>query len=412
MRWLRVITMAATAAAVLAGGHAQAGDSDAVRPYVVMRAGGGFLRDPNKNPELGLLSPLGEAYAAASVGANINRYFGFEVATDFFETNLESSSQGKIAEYAVWTALGQVRLRYPLWGGRLTPYALLGGGILFAEINDFNVNNRSFPLTGGSDTSFVGSVGLGIEYFIADNMALGLEAKHLFLAETDVSVAGMDRTLDMSTVLWSGGLRIYFDVEDEPQGSRPRAQAKDSSDIRGYLALRGGGAIFTNPDAATGVSISNSAKDLLGAFSVGVNLGKYWGLEIAGDATEFNLTAPGFGKVTEYAMWTALAQLRLRYPIMNDRLVPYVVAGGGIGFGEVNDKLLPPLVFNITGGTDTTYIGAAGAGLEYFVAENVAIGFEAKHLFLFDTDIKVQGTPTSLSLDSVALSAGLRLFFP
>ena len=51
-------------------------------------------------------------------------------------------------------------------------------------------------------------------------------------------------------------------------------------------------------------------------------------------------------------MYTAMPLLRARYPVLEGRLTPYV------------------------GGTSWGVAGALGVGLEYFVANNIAIGIE------------------------------------
>ncbi len=109
---------------------------------------------------------------------------------------------------------------------------------------------------------------------------------------------------------------------------------------------------------------------------------------------------------------SGVPQVRLRYPVLDDRLTPYVTAGVGIGFGEFNDREVPFQVFPIGGGRDYSLVGAVGGGLEYLVADNVAVGVSARHLFLFDSEIEIAGQPRELSLDSVLLMAGLRIFFP
>jgi opacity protein-like surface antigen len=105
--------------------------------------------------------------------------------------------------------------------------------------------------------------------------------------------------------------------------------------------------------------------------------------------------------------------VRARYPVLNDRLTPYVIAGAGIGFGEFNDWEVPVNLFPIGGGPDVTVPAVAvGAGLEYYLADNVAVGVDARHFFLFDTEVEIAGQKRDLSLDTVALTAGIRLFFP
>ena len=74
------------------------------------------------------------------------------------------------------------------------------------------------------------------------------------------------------------------------------------------------------------------------------------------------------------------ALVRLRYPMLNDRLIPYVLGGGGVGFVQVDDKF-PPIGSTSLKNNDFPPVGALGGGLEYFIANNLAVGGEAKYLF-------------------------------
>src|SRR5436190_1107647 len=67
-------------------------------------------------------------------------------------------------------------------------------------------------------------------------------------------------------------------------------------------------------------------------------------------------------------------QLRLRYPRLDDRLVPYVVGGTGVARTNVNDTTEP--VAWVGGSHDTRAVSTAGVGLEYFLRDNIAFGVE------------------------------------
>ena len=140
--------------------------------------------------------------------------------------------------------------------------------------------------------------------------------------------------------------------------------AEDSARVRYYLHLR---AEDTNP--ATGVH------DHWGV-SLGVNLGRYWGLELAADS--FERRVEGLGRTLgEIGIGAFVPQLRLRYPLLGDRLVPYVIGGVGLGVTEFNDRKprTPPDTMVSIKGTDTTLlVGTLGGGIEYYFADNMAVG--------------------------------------
>jgi opacity protein-like surface antigen len=189
-----------------------------------------------------------------------------------------------------------------------------------------------------------------------------------------------------------------------------RSRAADSERFRGYLALRVGGAYFLDADSAGVVDLESPAAEALGGAVVGVNLSRHWGVEVAGEATETRLEAiPGGREVGEYTVVSVAAQVRWRYPVLENRLTPYLFLGGGMGFAEVNDKDLDsPVSF----GRDNSPLGTVGGGLEYFVANNIALGIELKHVYAFETRIKVAGERRPVNLDSLIYTAGLRIFFP
>jgi len=123
------------------------------------------------------------------------------------------------------------------------------------------------------------------------------------------------------------------------------------------------------------------------------------------------LTTPGVGEVVEYSVWTNIVQLRARYPMLGDKLVPYALLGAGVGYGEFNDRRIPAGVNGVTGDFEATPVAAVGAGVEYFIANDIALGVEAKHVFLFDTEVTVNQQSAQLTLDPVFVNLSLRIFF-
>jgi hypothetical protein len=101
--------MDAAAALCTDTGPAEARDGDEVRGYLGLR---GFGSNPGTDVH---------DYWGASLGANFNRYVGAEVAADIFERRLKVGNLGTMGEYGVAAVVPQIRLRYPLFEGRLTP---------------------------------------------------------------------------------------------------------------------------------------------------------------------------------------------------------------------------------------------------------------------------------------------------
>jgi opacity protein-like surface antigen len=387
-----------------------------IHPFFALRTSiipGGVIMDKPNQGSLTVESPSGQQFASISAGADWGRYWGFEFNIDRFESDIGSPQYGKLADYDIWTGMANMRFRYPIPELRLQPYAILGAGISLAETNDRNVLNAGIPFGSSLSTSPVVGIGAGVEYFLADNVAFGLEVKHRAFARSTVQFQGGNERLNLDSTAFSLGLRMYLDggpgVVDPPV---PTPKAADSDEMRGYLALRTGAGFVPDGSTDIGVSAQNSGT-WLGSFAVGANFNKYWGLEFAADYTPgSDLEAAPYGAVAKYAYWTMLGQARLRYPVMNDRLSPYVLLGGGIGMAEVNKRKISVSQYPLSGGTSTVPVGAVGAGFDYFIAENMSVGLEAKHIVPFRPEISVNGQTSKVDLDPVYLTVGVRLYFP
>jgi len=182
-------------------------------------------------------------------------------------------------------------------------------------------------------------------------------------------------------------------------GTTGVALAQDSDEARGYLHLK-----IRDTNNLTGVH------DYYG-FALGGNLNRYIGVELSGDRFEIFPKVPGFGTVGEYGVFTLMPQLRLRYPLLDGKLVPYVLGGGGIALTDFNDR--KPKGFGVSIQSEpSTPVGTLGAGIEYFIADNIAIGAEFKYLFAGRQTLRVGGAPHSVDVSTPLTSLGLRLFFP
>jgi opacity protein-like surface antigen len=191
----------------------------------------------------------------------------------------------------------------------------------------------------------------------------------------------------------------------------PATWAYDTDAIRGYLGLRvGGQPLFTQADKDSAIHLENPGAEALGGAVLGVNLNKHWGVELAGEFEKTGLTDEATGRKTaEWAWWTILAQARWRYPLLDDRLTPYLLAGVGARIAQLETKDSDsPLVF----GSTEAFTGAVGTGLEYFVMNNVALGVELKYIVGTDSQLKVSGNTHDLNLDAFIYTFGIRVFYP
>lgn len=389
--------LAALGAALALAGTAAAEDSDRPRYYLHLRA-----QDTN---------PFGvhDAWGVA-LGANFNRYFGLELAGDIYELDFEPSGYGKIGEYSVFALLPQLRVRYPLFKDRLVPYLVGGVGVAFTEFNDRKPKGFGLAVDTES-TVIVGSVGGGLEYFIDDNIAIGVEVKYLVSGNQTSHVQGESKRTDVNALLTTLGLRVFY-PELRP---RPIAVSDAETRARFYLGVRVGAAVLVGDSLDSGLHVDpepaaygNTGNQHFG-FAVGADIGQHVGLELSVEGFEARLSVPGVGSIREYAIYSFLPQARLRYPMLSGALVPYLIGGVGVAYGESNDE--KPKGANVS--VDASSLGVAatvGAGLEYFITRNVAFNLETRYLFSRGHSIRVDGVDHKGAVDAVLASLGLRVY--
>jgi opacity protein-like surface antigen len=344
--------------------------------------------------------------AGAVAGLNVGKHLGFELALDSYEVKV-----GEVSEMSVLGLTPQVRLRYPFLDDRLTPYLIGGVGLAITQAND---GRAPVEWRGGKNgVQYTGSLGGGAEYFIADNLALGLEGKYLFSGDIEYTSGGETNRLNVGSALVSLGFRLFY-PELHPTEAEEEARAATA---RFYLALRTGGALLVHLDPFPGVdttpeqSIFGSNFTQQFGVSAGANIGRYWSVELALDNYELRMSVPGLGGIGEYAVFPIVVEPRFRYPLMNGRLEPYVMGGVGAEYAQINDRSGAGndiVVF----ARDLTVIGSVGTGLEYYLLSNVAVGGSAKYIISRDHTFEIQGSPqVTGNFDSFMLSLQIRVFF-
>ena len=258
---MRPLLSACCVVAILVGttGVALAQDSDQARGYLHLK-----IRDTNN------LTGVHDYYGFA-LGGNLNRYIGVELSGDRFEI-FPKVPAGTVGEYGVFTLMPQLRLRYPLLDGKLVPYVLGGGGIALTDFNDRKPNGFGVSIQSEPSTP-VGTLGAGIEYFIADNIAIGAEVKYLFAGRQTLRVGGAPHSVDVSTPLTSLGLRLFF---PELRPPAPVAE-REPAPLRLYLNARAGVALPTATDIGSGIEMRPVPP------AIGGELAQYFGLAFGMD---------------------------------------------------------------------------------------------------------------------------------
>ena len=377
---------------------AAAEDSDQLRWYLHFKA-----RDTDKSTGV-------HDYYGFGLGANINRYFGLELSGDRFEIFPEVGGRA-IGEYGVFALMPQVRVRYPLFGDRLVPYVLGGAGIALTDFNDRKNPAFGVPISDESTTP-VATLGGGIEYFFADNLAFSVEFKYLFAEEQTLRVGGVAQKVDVSNPLVSLGVRMFY-----PE-LRPTALADslDTPPLRLFLGLRAGVAVLTDTQLASGLEARPVPPAMFGelnqyfGLALGLDINRYLGVEFGVDGSEVVMARKNVGSIGEYAIYTFIPQLRVRYPLMGGRVVPYALGGVGVGHAEFNDR--KPRGENIKLEAVTNSVAAAlGVGIEYFLMSNIALGLESKYLYTPGHTITIEGRDEDATAQTLAVSFGLRVYF-
>jgi opacity protein-like surface antigen len=189
------------------------------------------------------------------------------------------------------------------------------------------------------------------------------------------------------------------------------AAAAETDRLRGYLGLRvGGPPYFTRADRDSEITLENPGAEALGGAALGLAIDRHWAFEIAGEREKTGLTLESTGRKTaEYAWYTLLLQARWRYPLLEDRLSPYVLAGLGARLLQVETKDSDsPVTF----ASDAVFCSSFGTGVDYFVMSNVSVGVELKYLLGADSDIGLSGETRHLNTDALIYTFGIRIYYP
>jgi len=375
---------------------AAAEDSDRTRFYL-------GVRGQDTNPLTGV-----HDYWGLSLGANLGRHVGVELAAEHFERFVTVGGR-TVGEFGILALVPQLRLRYPILDDRLVPYGVVGVGLGLTEFNDRKTAGIGRSIKNEASRVPLGMVGGGVEYFFADNMAIGIEIKYLVASDLALRIDGVKRDQPAGSLLMGLGLRLFV-----PE-LRPPSEA-GHADTRFYVATRAGTAVSTRNDGFADLRVRPeppayfSAGNQFWGAGFGADIGRHWGTELAAEGYEVRIALPGRGSLGEVAVIGLIPQVRWRYPLYGDRLVPYVLGGVGLGYAEFNDRKAPAAKFGIKGNSFGV-AAVAGLGLEYLVASNIAVGLEARYLTSRGHTIKVATLRTQDGgFEAVAVALALRAY--
>jgi opacity protein-like surface antigen len=378
------------------------------RWYGAIRLGAGILMDTH--PATGIeVSPLQQA-TGLSLGVDLGPRVSLELAGDVFEASLRVNGRS-IGELGMASLIPQLRLRTALADERIEAYVLGGVGVSHAQFND-----RKAPGIGLSvqadDVALVGSIGAGVDYALTDGIAVGFETRYILSRGHEVVVGGQRRDVSLDALLATAHLRMLVPAR---RGERS-GTVEFGTAGRFYLGARVGAAALVDSGIATDIVAKPENAAIAGEFThvfavgAGVELSRHIGLELSAYGYEPVLAVRGVGVVGEYAIYAVVPHIRVRYPLLGDRLVPYALAGIGGSYAEFNDRK-PRGEQTHVDGIDFGVAFGAGAGVEYFLTTGLALGLESYYHASWGHELNVGGRRRDVDIEALLTTAGVRIYF-
>ena len=382
---------------------------DAGRFYLLFQTGLVFLFDDefagnvhdesHEFPGSNINIPIG-----LSLGYNLSKHFGVELQGVGTEPDVRSDGAfGKLAEYSNISVFGSLRYRYPMGDGRFVPWGLGGIGWSLNAINDATTPRVKVS---GDGSTIAGTLALGFDYFLADDVAVGASAQSFIYPSIDTEVFNKDtgEHLHGSNNLTSMALLVHIRVfPGKPRSADgtgvQREAFFDTDERRYYLFGTGGDHVFFDDKYGGGVTAkaAGSSNWTLGGGG-GVNLDKHWGVELALlSDSDLNIDDGDLGKIGEMGIFTILPTARYRWQFWGGRLVPFATAGIGVAINRPNDPRNIVDVFQKGSRRtpkydiqSTSVAGSVGIGLEYFLNHHLSIGLGVPLMIYPDWDTTVQ----------------------
>jgi|GEM_PF-4829172 len=430
-RGWRIVAATAVLSTVLQGalaaeyreGRSATGEEvhDARRFYFWFDTGHQALLDEHVVSDLHFDTPDGiNVVLGGGGGYTLDRYWSVELQGHGTELDVRSSSLGKVREYSNITVLPSVRFRWPFAGTPWMPWIRAGLGFSLNDVND--TGNPRVKLD-ADETTIAGALALGLDYFVSPNVALGLALQSLIYPDQRATFIYRDaqnriaRRASEDFNLSSQGALAYIRLFPGQQATAGDGSGRrlflsevgpfDTGDLRGYLYLFGGHTQLFHDEfgGPLGLEAPGDFNATLGG-ALGINLSTHWGAEIQLSNSDPNLDGRPYGKMAEVSNFTVLPLLRFRWPLLGGRLVPFVRAGVGVAFFEINDKR-SALDIDKTGTTartvptpqvsitDTSVAASIQPGLEFFLNHHLSVGLSFP-FFVYpelDTTVKEPGRP-------------------
>lgn len=432
-RWFPLL--AAVAFEALLVSPADAGGDRPGRFYLYFEPGLYFVTDDRLPADIHIDTADGlNLVLAGGAGYSISEHWGVELQVHGTEPDLHQGGR-KIREYSNITIVPAVRFRWPLDDERrFVPWVTAGVG---GSVTDINETGDPDIVIETDQWNIVGTLAVGLDWFVADDVAIGGSLHGFIHPRQDVRVVEYDQlrrpvfeedgTLDNSGVAALVHLKLFLGQEAEPGRPRRLFLADhgpfDVDARRFYAYATVANTFYFDEDFGGGVQLEGPGDLTIGG-GAGVNLDRHWGAEIHMVVNEPALGLAPFGNFQELSVFSVLPTARFRWPLLAGRLVPFATAGIGVAFLDLNDRSQIALVTPSRGAPflrrdipttrvdDTTLAGAVGLGLEYFLNHHVSVSGGATFYLYSAVTTRVQQVgraPTYGTVDPSGIAPMLRL---
>jgi opacity protein-like surface antigen len=104
----------------------------------------------------------------AFAGYRFMRYIALEGNFNWYD-DFESDSTN--ADVEIWTLMLDIKAMYPVYNDRLVPYLRVGGGYMDAKASAGSLD--------ASNEDFAFNFGGGLDYYVTDQVSIGLDGKYV-----------------------------------------------------------------------------------------------------------------------------------------------------------------------------------------------------------------------------------------
>ena len=212
-----ILIMFVTALFVFSG---TAGFAQEMEKKFAVGARAGFYKITDDDIPQGEIKSSGTLYGEANLTYFFVDYFSLELSGGYVRPDLDltESSTGFVLEYGELKQIPfLLTARFHWWNDipKVGLYACGGVGYFF---NDFSVSDTYSTSNPGiavdADDSLGALVGLGLEYFITNKVALNVDIKYIYnpvdFLQTEPGVSPLAFDLNLNTFLGGVGIKYYF----------------------------------------------------------------------------------------------------------------------------------------------------------------------------------------------------------